>query len=450
MPTESTVEKTRLIMLAELSLIGVFLTVSLFRLGTQLLGSDTLTPAKVFVGMSLLFWMLHVMINRDAGMIIRLLQEKTNLFLLLFLIVSFVSLINAKYIEDKTIGEVLSRIKMLTFYSLIIGIINDRKTLKLAIFAFLFGSLVTTGVGIYELATGDAFFTETGHRAGIMTKKTFEGLMVTTYGGSARVQGLYSDAGFHAHAMVIFFGLLVPWMFYGASGKARIASAVLAVAYILNIIGTGARVGWVALACAVWMFLILLKHRFKYLIWIATALIMVVIFLGLSLIPHIPTFSRLQYSQDEAFSWRLDTYRQAFQMVRDKPLFGVGTGNYLVEYYNYLDSTPELSRYFMGWLHNSYLQIWAENGTVGLLFFFCFFLSIFFGLMSATRKARDQEAKAISLGLLTAFTGYAVEFAGVPVLGQELGWMIFGLSTAWIMIIRKENMNPPNFSSVRA
>ncbi|MFH1026080.1 MAG: O-antigen ligase family protein [Nitrospirota bacterium] len=438
MPTDSALEKTRLTVLAELCLIGIFLTVPLFRLGTQLLGSATLTPAKIFAGLCLLFWMMNIIINRDTGTIIKLLKEKTNLFILLFLIFSFISLINARYIEDKTIEEIFIRIKMLVFYSLIIGVISDRKTLKLAFFAFIIGSLVTTGVGLYELATGNAFFGETGHRAGIITQKKFVGLMVTTYGGSARVQGLYSDSGFHAHAMVIFFGLLVPWIFYSASKKIRVFAAVVTLAYLLNIVGTGARVGWVSLACAIAIFLLLLRHRFKYLIWVATVLTIVILFLALSLIPSIPTFSRLQYSQDESFSWRMDTYRQAFEMVRDKPVLGVGTGNYLVEYYNYLSTTPMLSRYFMGWLHNSYLQIWAENGTVGLLIFLCFFISIFSGLLSVYRNAQDQEMKALSLGLLTAFSGYAVEFSGVPILGQELGWMISGLSVALIMIVKKE------------
>jgi len=431
------VTKTRLAKLQELSLFCVLLTIPLFRFGSAILGTQSLTPAKIFMGITFAIWMVNILWDRDIAGILTLIQEKANILILLFLAITFISLINARYFENEAFQELSLRVKMLILYFLIFAIIKDRRSLKAAIFVFIIGSIFTTGVGLYELATGKSFFAES-YRYGYISQKMATGLAQTTYGGAGRVQGLYSDPGFHAHAIVIFFGLTIPWLFYARSKKIKILASILITCYAMNVIGTGARVGWVSLAFSFLIFLLVIKHRYKYVVGPISILLVILIFLALFRTTDAPTFERLQYGKDKSFSWRLDTYRQGIEMVRDHPLLGVGTGNYLAEYHNYLSETPNLSRYFMGWLHNSYLQIWAENGTIGLGVFLIFFLTIFFGLLTAYLNAVDVEMKALSLGLLTAFSGYAVEFSGVPILGQEPGWIILGLSAAFISIFRKE------------
>jgi len=432
-----TVAKTRLTILQEISLFCVFLTIPLFRLGTTLLRSQTLTPAKILVVVTFLLWITNILINRDGKSIATILREKANILILLFLVFSFISLINVRYFRDETVAEVFSRIKMFMLYILIVGIIRDRQTLKRAVLAFIIGSLLTTGVGLYEMATGKAFFKET-YRFGMETAKKVAGLQTTVYGGAGRVQGLYSDAGFHAHAIVIFFGLALPWLFYGASKKIKIFTGILLIGYVMNIIGTGARVGWVSLGAALFISMFFLKHKHKYTLWAVSLISVIIIFLALSLNPHVPTFERLSTKGDISLNWRLESNRLGLEMVRDHPVLGVGTGNYITEYHNYLSISPGLSRIHYGWLHNSYLQIWAENGTVGLLIFLSFVLVVFIGLLKVYLNAVDREMKILALGLLTAFTGYAVEFSGIPALGQELGWTILGLAVALITIVRKE------------
>jgi len=429
--------KSRLSILQELTLYGVFLTVPLFRLGTEILGSRSLTPAKILIGITLLLWLVNILINKDTATIVSLLREKANLLILIFLVVTFMSLIHARYIQDETFSEIMMRLKVLALYFLIILVIKDRRTLKFAVIAFILGSLLTTGVGLYELTTGKAFFKET-IRFGTVAPKQSEGLKLTTYGKAARVQGLYSESGAHAYAMVLFTGLTLPWFFYSTSKKIKIAVGILLICYIMNIIGTGARVGWVSLGCALIVFLLLLKHRFKYTIWVIVIISVITIFLALSLMPHLPTFVRLQFTKDLSFSWRLDTYRQALEMIRDHPLMGVGPGNYLVEYHNYLRNTPGLSRVLMGWIHNSYLQVWVENGTIGFLIFVSILTSISLSLLAVYRGAIDLDMKILSLGLLVALAGFIVELSGNPIIGQEPGWMILGLSVALIIIDRAE------------
>lgn len=431
---------SRLVLLQELSLYCIMFTIPLFRLGTEITGSASLTPAKIFIGLTFLIWITHILIERDSGALIFLLKEKATLFMLAFLIITFMSLMFTRYVETETISELSLRVKTFMLYFLIIAIVNRRRTLKIAIAALLLGSLLTTGVGLYEAATGDSFFTENYRYEFRNTLRGAEttGLMKTTYSGAARVQGLYSDAGYYAHALIVFIGLALPWAVYGRNRNLRILVAVLLMAYIVNLIGTGARTGWVALGCSMAVFLLFMKHRHKYSIWAMSVITVIGIFLAAALIPHLPTFERLTLKGSLSWSWRLDTNLQGLEMIRDHPVLGIGTGNYMIEYFNYLENFPRLSRVMMGWLHNSYLQIWIENGTVGLIVFLAFLGTVAMSLARAYYYPADGEMKILALGFMTTLTGYAVEFSGVPVIGQEIGWLLFGFCVAFIGINRRE------------
>ena len=422
--------------LQEFGVYAVLLTIPLFRLGTEITGVESLTPAKIFIGSTYLIWAVNILIRKEKGPLISLLTEKTNLFLLLLLVFTFMSLTFSRHIQDETIAELSLRIKTFLLYFLIIGTIQTRRTFKIAIAAFLIGSLVTTAAGLYEAGTGDSFFKESYRQGDYSSRK--EGLLKTSFGGKGRVQGLYSDAGFHAHAMVIFIGLAIPWVFYARSRKFQLMMAVLVTAYIVNLIGTGARVGWVSAGCALGVFLLFMQHRHKFALWAISVLSVIVIFLISTLNPYIPTTERLTMEGDVSWDWRIDTAKLGFEMIRDNPVLGVGTGNYLVEYFNYLEHTPNLSRFRMGPMHDSYLQVWIENGTAGFLALLAFMAAMGFGLLRVYLDAKDREMKILALGLLTSFAGYAVEFSGVPVIGQELGWIVFGLSVAFISINRRE------------
>ncbi|MEW6079439.1 MAG: O-antigen ligase family protein [Thermodesulfobacteriota bacterium] len=431
---------SRLTVLQEVSLYAVLFTIPLFRLGTEITGSESLTPAKIFIGLTFVIWITRILIEKDDTALIFLFHDKATLLMLAFLVITFMSLMFTRYIEPDTIQELSLRIKTALLYFLIVGIIIRRQALKAAIIALLLGSLLTTGAGLYEAATGDAFFKESYRHQFRFTKQSAKtsGLQ-KTYGGGERVQGLYSDAGFYAHALIIFIGLAMPWALYGRTRSLRAIMAILLLAYLINLIGTGARTGWAALGCAMGVFLLLMKHPHKYLLWAVSVLSVIAVFLGSSLMPNLPTVERLQLKGSISWSWRLDTNLQALEMVRDHPVLGVGTGNYMVEYFNYLEGYPRLSRAMMGWLHNSYLQVWVENGTVGLIILLAFMATVMLGLLDAYFKPSHPDIKIMALGLTTAFVGYAVEFSGVPVIGQEMGWLVFGFSVALISINRRDH-----------
>lgn len=415
---------------------GVLFTLPLFRLGNEILGGGHLSVAKLFLGLTLFIIIINILLKKDLTLLLLMLQQKANLFLLLFLTLNLASLIFARHIGHETIAELLWRLKMFLLYIAIIGTIRNKKILKKSIAVFLLGSLLTTTAGLYEVSTGDSFF-KASYRHGDFTKQK-KGLQKTIYGGKGRIQGLYSDPGFHAHAMVIFIGIAIPWIIYARKKTFRFMAGALVTAYMINLIGSGARVGWVSMACALMAFLLLMQHKYKYILWGLFTVFIIIVFTSASLIPHLPTTERLHMKGDISWSWRVDTAKLGFAMIRDNPLLGVGTGNYLIEYFYYLEHVPNLSHVTRGLMHDSYLQVWVENGTMGLLCFLGFMAAAGQGLLQVYRNTTDRQLKIITLGLLTAFTGYAVQFSGVPIINEEMGWVLFSISVSLISINQKK------------
>ena len=75
-------------------------------------------------------------------------------------------------------------------------------------------------------------------------------------------------------------------------------------------------------------------------------------------IPNIERFS-LKNAKNITVNIRLESYSTAWQLFKNKPLFGIGTGGF-----------PG------GYPHNIFLEIAAENGLLGLIIFFGFLFTI--------------------------------------------------------------------------
>lgn len=122
---------------------------------------------------------------------------------------------------------------------------------------------------------------------------------------------------------------------------------------------------------------------------------------------------RLQYSakglNDPSLASRLDMWRNAWQMFRDHPLLGVGTGAFPTVYPAYGHSSALRER--LEQAHNDYLQLLTDVGLVGGLIGLWFLLEL---LRLARRhfpaRASNQNSlkTALSIGSLTGVAGLLI------------------------------------------
>jgi len=92
---------------------------------------------------------------------------------------------------------------------------------------------------------------------------------------------------------------------------------------------------------------------------------------------------------DEAIEMRAKMARTALEIVRDHPVGGVGLNNFTVAYRSYDPATADMFETEWGTVpvvHNIFLLVWSETGTLGLVAYLGFWTVSFFWTMRYLRR----------------------------------------------------------------
>ena len=131
-------------------------------------------------------------------------------------------------------------------------------------------------------------------------------------------------------------------------------------------------------------------------------------------------------------------------MVEQDPVRGIGAGNFQVSSVHFLLQPGAIQRsdYIIGTptvAHNTYLQLWAELGLVGLVLYafivgFCLHSTL--RAVRAFARQDDVRMEIISRAVFVAVAGLlAGDFFGSRLTNKE-GWLLFGLGPALLAIAR--------------
>lgn len=122
---------------------------------------------------------------------------------------------------------------------------------------------------------------------------------------------------------------------------------------------------------------------------------------------------------------RLDIWRGGWQLVLEHPLFGVGPGNFSREIGRY---APEQAGYVA---HNSFLQILAEFGAVGLLLYVLLFGTVLVQLVRTARRQAHEPWRRMAAGMLFASTvGYLVASCFISRHDLVVAYILAGLGAS--------------------
>jgi len=150
----------------------------------------------------------------------------------------------------------------------------------------------------------------------------------------------------------------------------------------------------------------------------------------------------LQYAEGEretSMGWRFLMWKGAFSMFLSSPVFGIGTGDYVVTMHRYIatGAYPESLLQF-NQPHNMYLFSLATNGLVGL----GALLFIFYRILALTRTFKDISPVQQQLYFLA--TAVAVHYLVAGMTDSLFNIFILRLSFAFIMgiCIRTGSVNP--------
>ena len=151
--------------------------------------------------------------------------------------------------------------------------------------------------------------------------------------------------------------------------------------------------------------------------------------------------TRLSADDNNAAYSRVPLMELAFRMIQDNPILGVGTNNFAFCIPRYL--TPDLATAWRYTVHNKYLLLWAEVGTIGLGVYLWFFFSTlrrgWHGWLT-----QDHVLAPLCLGITVALSGHAFHMLAEAFNGRPMTNLLMicsALVSAKLAISQQDQMD---------
>ncbi len=142
-----------------------------------------------------------------------------------------------------------------------------------------------------------------------------------------------------------------------------------------------------------------------------------------------------EYEQDASSRARLKAWGIAQEMIAERPLFGVGFSGFEREYARFDPDEVTTTARRPGEVHvahNSYLQIWAECGTLAFMLYLILLLGSFWDLR---RIRREAERRYHSSWILNYASMFEASMAAFVVGGIFLNRAHFDLFYHWVALV---------------
>jgi O-antigen ligase len=144
---------------------------------------------------------------------------------------------------------------------------------------------------------------------------------------------------------------------------------------------------------------------------------------------------------------RTDLWTVGWRMVEDRPLEGVGAGNFPVASIHYLLQPGALARDDFvitspKVAHNTLLQVLAETGVVGAALFTGILLFCVLSTIAAARRYQrdgNERMELLARGLFVAIVGYLVAAFFISENYSKLMWLLLALGPAVHAVARRES-----------
>jgi O-antigen ligase len=301
--------------------------------------------------------------------------------------------------------EIVRMLKCLLLFLVLVNELRRVQQFGHVVVALMTGVLLQSSIGLLQLILN--------RRLGLQAigESTEEVAMVHSQSTLVtrelvnRVGGLLG----HSNVLAVFLALLLPvglaLLFTDVDLRLRLFCLVTVLSGTAALIATLSRTGWVGYGAALLGVLSLgslapgswRRHGIKRLLVLVAIGAVLLIFSR-------PILLRLFFSEEGAVRVRWEWASTAWQMVKDKPIFGHGLNQYIYQmapYTKYGDLTGLHKAYgkLLPVVHNNYMIVWSEQGTLGLVAFLALqFQVVRVGLRNL--RVRHETLFALSVGCL--------------------------------------------------
>jgi O-antigen ligase len=415
---------------------GVFVVVFLLpfeRIASFDLANITVRPSQIFAIIVIAAYLLRFLVKKESF------NAKSPLLFPIFLFwgISIFSMANSQNLSRSLFVFAFTAFVMLIALFLP-NLIKKEKDFSKTIWIILFTSGLISLFGFYQFA-GDIIGLPpelTGLRD-LYTKSVF---------GFPRVQSTFLEPLYFANFLLIPIGLCFSFLLSKLKQKSSFIKTfslifILTIA-MTNLILTLSRGAYLAFA-----FLLLLTFLIYFKSFLSIKKIAVFLIIGM--VAALSAYQFLKFTGKEknikiflehaaAFSAeksvavkeRYTTMNTAWQMIGEKPIFGHGPGSF--------GPYAAASTYIMpqdGWaiVNNLFLEIWAEQGILGLLSFLILIAVLILRTIKASHlanKKNETYLKAALLGLFISFLAILAQYQTFSILYILHFWFLIGLILA--------------------
>ena len=352
------------------------------------------TPIKAIGGLTFIATLIKLATNKKP---LRFQKDLIIIFSVLFFICIFIS--GLTQIGAFTRGNFTVFASMLIFAVIIIALVDTLRRFRIVIW--------TGAIAI--------FFGSLGAVLGFVA-----------YGDSNRMSGAYYGPNEFAILLLPFIGISLYLVFTSKAKAAKIAALVITMTLILALISTVSRGGIIGLGG---MFIVAAMKAKKKMRAIFIIGVLAVIFLNFMPAAMRDRFQKTRVEETytgegtvDSTTRRYNLSAAAWAMFREKPLFGVGIGNYFYNCSQYAPVSP-------GRAHNMYLEVLAELGIVGgFLFFGILFLT--FGKLNRLRRSNSAIISGYASGMFIGLIGFCFAAIFLHAEQEKVLWFIIFMSVA--------------------
>jgi len=377
-------------------LIPLLMSVPLARLGGLAAWGMRISPAELMLAGVLLAWLIQMAAHRQ----IRFPHPPLLLPFLLLLGAMLTSLPGALS-PRAALKELIKWGSMLAAY-LFVATRVERKHL-----GWLMGAILTAGcgqalLGIYQFLTG----------------RGPEWFLL--FGRFMRAHGTFEQPNPYGGYLGLTLPLAVSLTFDLRAWLGRLAALAALLLMVVALAMSWSRGAWLGFAAAMLVIRVARSRWTAILAGVAMGFLVLTLvlssahplppilaqrFAGLSAYFTLPNVTTAEVTEaNYALIERLAHWQAALRMWADHPWLGVGIGNYAVVYPAYaLSHWPEP----LGHAHNYYLNIGAETGLVGLVFYLIFWIGALWRAFRATHGTSGLP-QAVALGTLGALMHLSV------------------------------------------
>lgn len=372
----------------------------------------------------LIAWFMAIIIQRR-----KIAPNPLSWPILGFLLVSFISIMFAGNMT-RAIQVFIFELFIILVSILAINLVSEKSKLEAIIKIIFWSGLVVCIFSIYQFF-GDLIGLPqalTGLKTGY-TSAVF---------GFPRVQAFSMEPLFLANFLFIPLGIAIALYFFKTGPVKKLNIFLFISLLCLILILTVSRGAYIGLVAMVVFFLLLIPKKVFSIKTIITLAIIIIV-AGLSVyiflskadsraydefIKHV-TITDMQ--EGESVQGRLQSYSRAIDFWKESPIIGIGVGNYGPKVKNYPSADS-----VQGWdiVNNEYLEILAERGVLGLIFFSLIIIVVFLRSIKAYFSTKDLYLKAIILGFNAAFFAILVQYNFFSTLYIMHIWVLIGLIIA--------------------